>query len=180
MGKNGDTSACVDDESGAVGAMSSGAGHADVPRVVGVASWHWSRLGAACHARAPRTPAADRLTGMEILYNVFVFLHFASWALVFGGSIASLRTTALYKGVSHGALGAVVAGVLMVGIAEMGGLWDDGGPSMAKIGVKLVVALAVAVTAVIAVRKGENVSQGLKGAVLGLTLVNILVAVFWN
>jgi hypothetical protein len=51
---------------------------------------------------------------------------------------------------------------------------------MAKIGVKLVIALAVAVLAVIAVRKGENVSQGLKGAVLGLTLVNILVAVFWN
>lgn len=117
---------------------------------------------------------------MEFLYNLFVFLHFASWAVVFGGSIASLRTKALYKGVSHGAMSAVVAGVIMVGIAEMGGLWDDGGPSMAKIGVKLVVALAVAVTAVLAVRKGENVSQGLKGAVLGLTLVNILVAVFWN
>jgi hypothetical protein len=126
------------------------------------------------------TPAADRLAAMEFLYNVFVFLHFASWALVFGGSIASMRTKALYKGVSHGAMGAVVAGVIMVGIAEMGGLWDDGGPSMAKIGVKLVIALAVAVLAVIAVRKGEDVSKGLKGAVLGLTLVNILVAVFWN
>jgi hypothetical protein len=130
--------------------------------------------------RAIASLAADRLPTMEFLYNVFVFLHFASWALVFGGSIASMRTKALYKGVSHGAMGAVVAGVIMVGIAEMGGLWDDGGPSMAKIGVKLVIALAVAVLAVLAVRKGENVSQGLKGAVLGLTLVNILVAVFWN
>lgn len=117
---------------------------------------------------------------MEFLYNVFVFLHFASWALVFGGAIASMRTKALYKGVSHGAMGAVVAGVIMVGVAEMGGLWDDGGPSMAKIGVKLVIALAVAVLAVLAVRKGEDVSKGLKGSVLGLTLVNILVAVFWN
>jgi hypothetical protein len=123
---------------------------------------------------------ADRLPGMEFLYNVFVFLHFASWALVFGGSIASMRTKALYRGVSHGAMGAVVAGVIMVGIAEMGGLWDDGGPSMAKIGVKLVIALAVAVLALLAVRKGEDVSPGLKGSVLGLTLVNILVAVFWN
>jgi hypothetical protein len=117
---------------------------------------------------------------MEFLYNVFVFLHFASWALVFGGSIASLRTKALYKGVSHGAMGAAAAGIIMVGIAEMGGLWDDDGPSMAKIGVKLVVALAVAVLAVLAVRKGEDVSPGLKRSVLGLTLVNILVAVFWN
>ncbi|WP_454851871.1 hypothetical protein [Promicromonospora soli] len=118
---------------------------------------------------------------MEFLYNVFVFLHFASWALVFGGSIASMRTKALYKGVSHGAMGAVVAGVIMVGIAEMGGLWEgDDAPSMWKIGVKLVVALAVAVLAFLAVRKGEDVSKGLKGSVLGLTLVNILVAVFWN
>ncbi|GAB2504930.1 hypothetical protein GCM10027063_50240 [Promicromonospora xylanilytica] len=130
--------------------------------------------------RASTASAADRLTVMEFLYNVFVFLHFASWALVFGGSIASLRTKALYKGVSHGAMGAAAAGIIMVGIAEMGGLWDDGGPSMAKIGVKLVVALAVAVLAVLAVRKGEDVSPGLKGSVLGLTLVNILVAVFWN
>lgn len=116
---------------------------------------------------------------MEFLYNVFVFLHFASWALVFGGSIASLRTKALYKGVSHGAMGAVVAGVIMVGIAEMAGPFGDE-LNMAKIGVKLVIALAVAVLAVLAVRKGEDVSKGLKGSVLGLTLVNILVAVFWN
>jgi hypothetical protein len=116
---------------------------------------------------------------MEFLYNVFVFLHFASWALVFGGSIASMRTKALYKGVSHGAMAAVVAGVIMVGIAEMAGPFGDE-LNMMKIGVKLVIALAVAVLAVLAVRKGEDVSKGLKGAVLGLTLVNILVAVFWN
>ncbi len=124
-------------------------------------------------------PVADRLPGMEFLYNVFVFLHFASWALVFGGSIASMRTKALYKGVSHGAMGAVVAGVIMVGIAEMAGPFGAE-LNMAKIGVKLVIALAVAVLAVLAVRKGEDVSPGLKGSVLGLTLVNILVAVFWN
>jgi hypothetical protein len=117
---------------------------------------------------------------MEFLYDVFVFVHFASWALVFGGTIASMRTKALYKAVMHGAWGAVGAGVIMVGIAEMADLWADGGPSMAKIGVKLVVALVVAVLATLAVRKGENVSTGLKGAVLGTTLLNILVAVFWH
>ncbi|GAB3160474.1 hypothetical protein GCM10027059_08570 [Myceligenerans halotolerans] len=119
---------------------------------------------------------------MEFLYDVFVFVHFASWALVFGGTIASMRGQALYKAVSHGAWGALVAGVIMVGIGEMAsvGAFEGDDTSMAKIGVKLVVALAVAVTAQIAVRKGENVSQGLKGAVLGLTLLNILVAVFWH
>lgn len=116
---------------------------------------------------------------MDLVYNFFVFLHFASWALVFGGTIASMRTQALYKAVSHGAWGALVAGVIMVGVDEMADLGHTEG-LMAKIGAKLVIALAVAVTAQIAVKKGENVSNGLKGAVLGLTLVNILVAVFWN
>ncbi|MCF4122676.1 hypothetical protein L1785_16985 [Antribacter sp. KLBMP9083] len=117
---------------------------------------------------------------MEFLYDVFVFAHFASWALVFGGTIASMRTKALYKAVMHGAWGAVGAGVIMVGIAEMADLPALDGTPMAKIGVKLAVAVVVAVLATLAVRKGENVSTGLKGAVLGLTLVNILVAVFWH
>lgn len=119
---------------------------------------------------------------MELLYDVFVFVHFASWALVFGGTIASMRAKALYKAVSHGAWGALVAGVVMVGIGEMSsvGAFEGDGPSMAKIGVKLVVALGVAITAQIAVRKGKSVTPGLKGAVLGLTLLNILVAVFWH
>ncbi|RPF22774.1 hypothetical protein EDD34_3446 [Myceligenerans xiligouense] len=130
-------------------------------------------------SRARTRNDGDKLPGMEFLYDVFVFAHFASWALVFGGTIASLRNKALYKAVSHGAWGALVAGVIMVGIDEMADLGHTEG-LMAKIGVKLVIALAVAVTAQIAVRKGESVSPGLKGAVLGLTLVNILVAVFWH
>ncbi|WP_125773740.1 hypothetical protein [Antribacter gilvus] len=117
---------------------------------------------------------------MEFLYDVFVFVHFASWALVLGGTIASMRSKALYKAVSHGAWGAVGAGVIMTGIAEMSDLWADGGPSMAKIGVKLAVAVVVAVLATLAVRKGEDVSPGLKSAVLGLTVVNMVVAVFWH
>jgi hypothetical protein len=123
---------------------------------------------------------------MEFLYNVFAVLHFVGWAIVLGGYIASLKGSGLYRGVFHGAATALVAGVLMVGTAEMSGMWDDGGPSMAKIGVKLSIALVIAVLAFLAKRqgaKGDNgtgpVAPGLKHAIGALTLVNIVVAVFW-
>jgi hypothetical protein len=121
---------------------------------------------------------------MEFLYNVFVALHFIGWAIVLGGYLASLRSPGLYKGVFHGALTALVAGIAMVGIGEAS-VWGDGGPDMAKIGVKLVVALVIAVLAFVAKRQGAKsadgaVAPGVKHAIGGLTLVNILVAVFWN
>lgn len=120
---------------------------------------------------------------MEFLYNVFVALHFVGWAIVLGGYLASLRSPGLYKGVFHGALTALVAGVLMVGIREMGDFAPE--LDMAKIGVKLVVALVVAVLAFVAKRQGDRASDGavapgVKHAIGGLTLLNILVAVFWN
>ncbi|MCA5892572.1 hypothetical protein LEP48_04285 [Isoptericola sp. NEAU-Y5] len=123
---------------------------------------------------------------MEILYNALLVLHFLGWAIVLGGYIASITSPGLYRGVFHGAATALVAGVLMVGVAEMSDLWGDGGPSMAKIGVKLTIALIITVLAFVAKRqgsKGDNgtgaVAPGLKHSIGALTLVNILIAVFW-
>lgn len=114
---------------------------------------------------------------MEFLYNVFTVLHFVGWALVLGGYLASLRTPGLYKGVFHGAATALVAGIVMVGLAEMGDFlpYDL---DMTKIGIKLAIALVIAVLAFLAKRKGDDVAPGLKHAVGGLVLVNIIVAVF--
>ncbi|WP_435738840.1 hypothetical protein V5D56_09885 [Cellulosimicrobium sp. PMB13] len=122
---------------------------------------------------------------MEFLYNVFVALHFVGWAIVLGGYLASLRSPGLYQGVFHGALTALVAGIAMVGIGEASVWPEGGGPDMAKIGVKLVVALVIAVLAFVAKRQAAKASDGavapgVKHAIGGLTLVNILVAVFWN
>ncbi len=124
---------------------------------------------------------------MELLYNVLVVLHFVGWAVVLGGYLASLRTPGLYRGVFHGAATALVAGILMVGVAEAGDVWSEGeAPSMGKIGVKLAVALVIAVLAFLAKRQGAKrdngtgpVAPGLKHAIGVLTLVNIVVAVFW-
>jgi hypothetical protein len=124
---------------------------------------------------------------MDFLYNLLAVLHFVGWAIVLGGYLASLRTPGLYRGVFHGAATALVAGVLMVGVAEMGDVWAEGEePSMGKIGVKLAVALLIAVLAFLAKRQGAKrdngtgpVTPGLKHAIGALTLLNIVVAVFW-
>lgn len=120
---------------------------------------------------------------MEFLYNVFTVLHFVGWAIVLGAIAVSVRGRGLSTGVFHGAATALVSGILMVGVAEMGGLWDDGGPSMAKIGVKLAVALVVAVLAFLANRQAKKAPDGavapaLKISIGVLVLVNIVVAVF--
>lgn len=117
---------------------------------------------------------------MEFLYNVLAVLHFVGWAIVLGGYLASLRSPGLYKGVFHGALTALLAGALMVGVAEMGDLYS---PDHLKIGLKLGIALVIAVLAFVAHRQGKKnadgaVAPGLKHAIGALTLVNIVVAVF--
>ena len=121
---------------------------------------------------------------MEFLYNVFVLLHFVGWAIVLGGYIASMRAPGLYRGVFHGAATALVAGVVMMGLIESGSVDND--VDRAKLTVKLVVALVIAVLAFLARRQGAKrdngtgpVAPGIKHGVGAFTLINIVVAVFW-
>lgn len=114
---------------------------------------------------------------MDFLYNAIVVLHLVGWAIVLGGYIATVRQPGDYRGTFHGAATALVTGILLVGLAEsVDSLGKD--PSMVKIGIKLVIALAVTVLALIAKKKGDRVAPGVKHAIGGLTLVNIVIAVF--
>jgi hypothetical protein len=122
---------------------------------------------------------------VSFLYNVFVFLHFVGWAIVLGGYLASLRGPGLYRGVFHGAATAVVAGVVMMGLIESGTAGPD--VDRAKLTVKLVVAVVIAVLAFLARRqgaKGDNgtgaVAPALKHTIGILAIVNVIVAVFWH
>lgn len=75
----------------------------------------------------------------------------------------------------------LVTGLLLVAIAEMAG--DDGsGINHMKIGIKLLILIAILIAAVIGrrkVKRDEPVSTGLAHSVGGLTLINIAIAVFW-
>jgi hypothetical protein len=122
---------------------------------------------------------------VNILYDAVVVIHFVGWALVLGGYLASLRTKGLYAGVFHGAMAALTAGIVMMGLIESG----TAGPSRiphAKLTVKLSVALVVAILAIVARRqgsKGDNgtgpVTPAVKHSIGALTFANIVVAVFW-
>ena len=60
---------------------------------------------------------------------------------------------------------------------------DDGaGINHMKIGIKLVVLIAILIAAILGrrkVKRDETVSTGLAHSVGGLTLINIAIAVFW-
>ena len=112
---------------------------------------------------------------MATLSGILLVIHRIGWALVLGATLTNLRPPRIANGVTHGALTALVAGILLVGVAEMG----DGDVNNVKIAVKLVVALAVTGLAFYGARREEKVTTGLVGAIAGLTVLNIAVAVLW-
>ncbi len=115
---------------------------------------------------------------MELLKNILVVLHLIGWAIVLGGTLVNLRTPKIATGVLHGALTALVTGILIVGIAEMSD--ELGDPNMAKIAVKLVIALVVTLLVILGQRRPEKVTTGYLGAIAGLTAVNVAIAVIWR
>ncbi len=56
---------------------------------------------------------------MELLKNILVVLHLLGWAIVLGGTLVNLRAPKIAPGVLHGALTALVTGILIVGVSEM-------------------------------------------------------------
>ncbi|MGO1316776.1 MAG: hypothetical protein ACTMIR_07055 [Cellulomonadaceae bacterium] len=117
---------------------------------------------------------------MTVLYDALLVLHLVGWAIVLGGWLATLRSPGIYVGVFHGALTALVTGLAMVGLASAGLAGRE--PNHVKIAVKLVLALVVTVLAYLATTKskrGEKVPAGEKSTIGALTLVNVVVAVFW-
>ncbi len=114
---------------------------------------------------------------MELLRDVLVFLHFIGLAALFGGLFVQLKASPRVANAAmwHGALTQLVTGVLLVGVIEMGDLYDL---NHTKIGVKLLVALVIAVLVFLNRRK-QALPDGLFFGLLGLTALNIAVAVFW-
>ncbi|HLV53935.1 MAG TPA: hypothetical protein VKY71_00005 [Actinotalea caeni] len=112
---------------------------------------------------------------MEIVHGVLLVLHLIGWAIVLGGVVASMRSRTVPAGAWHGILTALVTGVLMVGVLEMG----DDHVNNVKIGVKLLVAIVVAVL-VWRGRKQEEVTNGYLGAIAGLVALNVALAVLWR
>lgn len=117
---------------------------------------------------------------MEIVKGILVVLHIVGFGVVLGGTLAQLPAVKLGKarilpGVMHGAWLLLATGLLLIGTIYMMG----GQPNNMKIGVKLIVLLGIIVT-ILMNRKKENVPTGVLGAIAGLSIVNVCLAVLWT
>ncbi len=118
---------------------------------------------------------------MEFVYNVVVLVHLVAMAAIVGGYLTVIKAPRITEVMVWGARIAFLAGIVLVGLGEsVDSLGKD--YNMGKIGVKLLVGLAVVACAEIA-RAGQKRSEpvvNLVHAAGGLAIVNVIVAVLWN
>lgn len=115
---------------------------------------------------------------MEPLRLILLFLHLIGFALLLGGSIAQYVSGRLRinPAMLWGSVVQVVTGLALSAPLRGGGSHE---PPTAKLAVKLVIGLMIFVMVFFA-RKREDVNRGHFLAIVGLTIVNAGVAVFWR
>ena len=116
------------------------------------------------------------MCGVEALRLILLYVHLLGFALLLGGSIAQLVSgpTRINPAMLWGSVIQVLSGL---GLSAP--LRDGNAPAPAKIVTKLVIALLIFVMVFFS-RKRDVVNRGHFLAIVGLTLVNAAVAVFWR
>ena len=118
---------------------------------------------------------------MTVLTSILVFLHILGAAAIVGGWFATFKKPTVLPIQLWGAIAQLVTGLALVGVFEA-----TGSPTTAfhiKMGVKIIIAIAVLVPAIIGYRKAranQEVPKGLAHAVGGMALINIGVAALWS
>lgn len=121
---------------------------------------------------------------IDFARNSLIVLHFVGLAALLGGFMTQIRAMSqaaakIVPAMVHGAWTAFITGLLLVGLAEwriaMGATFQI---DHTKIAVKTVIALIILVL-VILNRKKSSVAAPVFGVIGALTLVNVVVAVFW-
>ncbi|HEX6888399.1 MAG TPA: hypothetical protein VF143_09855 [Candidatus Nanopelagicales bacterium] len=116
---------------------------------------------------------------MEFLYDALVVLHFIGLASLLGGFLVQLSSSprVVNPAMLHGAFTQLITGIALVGMRESGIVEDEDALNMTKIGIKLLILLVI--TGLVWFnRKKESISTGLWAAIGGLTIANIVIAVF--
>ncbi len=121
---------------------------------------------------------------MDVLYQFVVVTHLLGMAALIGGYLVVVTRNggplAPNAVMVWGARLQILTGLILTGLAEA--VWE-GEVNHTKIGVKLIIALAVAACTEIAAaraRKNTTVTPGLVHAAGALAIVNVLVAVLWT
>lgn len=121
-----------------------------------------------------------RSSTMDVVTNIFVGLHIIGIASLLGGFLTQMKamsagTARFVPAMLHGALTMLVTGVVLVGLNQA----QDHPLNNIKLGIKMAV-LVVILALVYVKRDEETVDKALFGAVGGLTMANIFIAVLWT
>src|SRR5688500_17786724 len=119
---------------------------------------------------------------MAFVYDLVVVLHLLGMAALVGGWLATTRGVGATEVMVWGARAQVLTGLVLVGLAGSVDSLEEA-PDMAKIGVKLVVAIAAAACIEIGrsrTRRLGGDARGLVTAAGALGVLNVLVAVLWT
>ncbi|SCG75476.1 hypothetical protein GA0070609_5125 [Micromonospora echinaurantiaca] len=116
------------------------------------------------------------MVAVEALRLILRYVHLIGFALLLGGAIVQYVSGRLRINSSM-LWGSVI--MLLTGIGLSAPLRDGDEPDPAKLVTKLVLALLIFVMVFFS-RKREAVNRGHFLAIVGLTLVNAAVAVFWR
>lgn len=119
---------------------------------------------------------------IEIIKNIVLALHIIGIASLLGGMLVQMKamksgTTKILPAIMHGAWTMLATGILLVGMAYMGGHGDN--VNNAKITVKLVILIAIVVIALVNRRK-EQLAGWVLPSLMALTVANILIATVWT
>ncbi len=117
---------------------------------------------------------------MDVVINIFVGLHIIGIASLLGGFLTQMKamgagTARFVPAMLHGALTMLVTGIVLVGLNQA----QDHPVNNIKIGIKMAV-LVVILALVYVKRDEEQIDKALFGAVGGLTMANIFIAVLWT
>lgn len=114
---------------------------------------------------------------MQFIYNLVVVLHFVGLASLLGGFLIQMSsaTKGINAAMLHGVLTQLVSGLVLAGIASAQLVTED--VDQTKIGIKLGVTFAILIVVLIG-RKSTTDAKSMWATVGGLTMLNIVVAVF--
>lgn len=116
---------------------------------------------------------------MDIAILLVLILHFIGLAGIIGGWLATVKAPHMNKGILHGAILALVTGLILVTLREFQG----GEMNHMKVGIKLLFSVIILVVAIVGVRK-EAKAQGSSAALAHtagiLGIVNVAVAVLMS
>lgn len=120
---------------------------------------------------------------MSFIVSCLVVLHFLGLASLIGGFLVQIKTTprVINNAMFHGILTQLVTGILLVGLAYPMHSSDPASPlpDNAKIAVKLLVALVVFLV-ILVNRKKPSITTATWAAIGGLSILNVIIAVFWQ